>query len=226
MSFEQELSKYLPADLPERGRVITLSARHLDLIREMNQVMNLTRIIDEKDAAIKHICDSVQPWRLFAGQTSIVDAGTGAGFPGLPLAFAFPEKKFVLCESIQKKARFVSSAIETLALSNVSVAPVRIEEWLRANPAPLVTARAVASIPKMIGLLAPFVRKGTRLLLYKGPDVENEIAEAWDAAKAKRIQMTVAMRYELPEQAGSRAIVELSGHYEAVPDVAGRFLDI
>jgi 16S rRNA (guanine527-N7)-methyltransferase len=211
VSFEQELSKYLPADLPERDRVITLSARHLDLIREMNQVMNLTRILDEKEAAIKHVCDSVQPWRLFAGQTSIVDAGTGAGFPGLPLAFAFPERKFTLCESIQKKARFVASVVETLGLSNVSVVPIRIEEWLRANPAPLVTARAVASISKMVGLLAPALRKGTRLLLYKGPDVENEIAEAWDAAKAKGIQMTIAMRYELPEQSGSRSIVELLG---------------
>lgn len=209
MSFEQELSKYLPADLPERERVMALSTRHLDLIRETNRVMNLTRIVDEREAALKHVCDSVQPWRLFAGETTIVDAGTGAGFPGLPLAFAFPSKKFVLCESIQKKARFVSFAVETLGLSNVSVAPVRIEEWLRANRAPLVSARAVASISKMIELLAPSLRKGTRLLLYKGPDVETEIAEAWDAAKAKRIQITVAMRYELPEQSGSRAIIEL-----------------
>jgi 16S rRNA (guanine527-N7)-methyltransferase len=177
----------------------------------MNQVMNLTRIVDEKEAAIKHVCDSLQPWRLFAGGAAIVDAGTGAGFPGLPLALAFPGTKFILCESVRKKARFVSSAVENLGLSNIAVAPVRIEEWLRTNPAPLVTARAVASISKMIGLLAPALRKGTRLLLYKGPDVENEIAEAWDAAKAKRIQITIAMRYDLPEQFGSRAIVELSG---------------
>lgn len=211
MSFEQELRKYLPHDLPERERVIALSARHLDLIREVNHVMNLTRIVDEKEAAIKHICDSVQPWRLFAGQTVVVDAGTGAGFPGLPLALTFPGIKFMLCESIQKKARFVASAVEAVGVSNVSVAPVRIEEWLRTNHAPLVTARAVASISKMISLLAPSLRKGTRLLLYKGPDVENEIGEAWDIAKAKRVQITILMRYELPEQFGSRAIVELSG---------------
>jgi 16S rRNA (guanine527-N7)-methyltransferase len=117
----------------------------------------------------------------------------------------------MLCESIQKKARFVASAVEAVGVSNVSVAPVRIEEWLRTNHAPLVTARAVASISKMISLLAPSLRKGTRLLLYKGPDVENEIGEAWDIAKAKRVQITILMRYELPEQFGSRAIVELSG---------------
>ena len=210
MPFEEELRKYLPEDLPERERVASLGARHLELIRDMNQVMNLTRIVDEKEAAIKHVCDSVQPWRLFAHGAPIVDVGTGAGFPGLPLSFVFPEKEFILCESIQKKARFVSSTVESLRLGNVNVQALRVEEWLRTNRAGIVTARAVAPISKIIPLVAAGVRKGARVLLYKGPDVEKEIAEARHEAKVKRVRLTIAETYELPEQFGKRTIVELS----------------
>ena len=172
--------------------------------------MNLTRIVDDKEAAIKHVWDSVRPWRLFAGTSSVVDAGTGAGFPGLPLSLVLPATGFTLCESIQKKANFVVSAVEALSLENVTVEPVRVEEWLRANRVGIVTARAIAPISKIIGLLAPALRNGAKVLLYKGPDVENEIAEAAKEAKAKCIQVTIVERYELPEDFGSRTMVELS----------------
>lgn len=210
MSFEEALRKYLPADLPNRERVAMLGARHLELVRETNRVMNLTRIVDEKEAAIKHVWDSVRPWRLFAGASSVLDAGTGAGFPGLPLSFVLHSTAFALCESIQKKANFVASASESLDLENVTVEPVRAEEWLRVNRAGIVTARAMAPIPKILDLLGHALRNGTRVLLYKGPDVEAEIAEASKGANAKHIRLAVVERYDLPEQFGSRTIVELS----------------
>lgn len=210
MSFEEALKKYLPEDLPNRERVAVLGARHLELVREANRVMNLTRIVDEKEAAIKHVCDSVWPWRLFTDATSVLDAGTGAGFPGLPLSVVLPATAFTLCESIQKKANFVASAAETLQLGNVTVEAVRVEEWLRANRTGIVTARAMAPISKIISLLAPALKKGVKVMLYKGPDVESELAEASKEAKTRRIRMTIVERYELPEEFGSRTMVELS----------------
>lgn len=199
----------MPDDLPQRERVIQLGARHLALIEETNRVMNLTRIVDAREAAIKHVRDSVQPWHLFGGAKTIVDAGTGPGFPGLPLSLVFPDKRFILCESIQKKAHFVASAVKALEIPNVTVEAVRVEEWLRRNRTDIVTARAMAPISKIIGLLKAGVRNGSRILLYKGPDVESEIAAAIKEATAAGISITVAQSYELPEGFGKRTMVEL-----------------
>src|SRR5665213_404287 len=110
LRFEDELKDVLPRDLPNRDAVIAGCAYHLDLIVEANRIMNLTRIVSPREAAVKHVLDSVIPWRMFAGAGHVLDAGTGAGFPGIPLALVLPDIRFTLAESIQKKARFVSSA--------------------------------------------------------------------------------------------------------------------
>src|ERR1700719_1178010 len=130
MPFENELNDVLPADLPHRGLVIAKTAEHLRLIEETNRQFNLTRITSPREAAIKHVLDSVMPWRLFEGARRVLDAGTGAGFPGIPLAVALPGVKFILSESIQKKARFVEAAVQALELGNVQVSSRRAEEIL------------------------------------------------------------------------------------------------
>ena len=84
MSFEQELEDVLPSDLPNREIVVSKAAKHLELIVEANQHFNLTRILNPREAAIKHVLDSVMPWRYFEGTRTVLDAGTGAGFPGIP----------------------------------------------------------------------------------------------------------------------------------------------
>ena len=99
LTFTDHLEALLPPDLPNREACITGSARHLELVVEVNQQYNLTRILDPREAAIKHIVDSVEPWRLFASARHIADAGSGAGFPGIPLALVFPDIQFSLLES-------------------------------------------------------------------------------------------------------------------------------
>ena len=210
MTFAEELAQLLPADLPHRDRCIEVSARHLDLIVEANKVMNLTRILGEREAAIKHVLDSVMPWRLFKNAKRVADAGTGAGFPGIPLSVVLPETRFFLLESVQKKARFAESAVAALELPNVVVIPLRAEEWLAKQKVDIVTARAVAPLDKAIPLLASILRTGTRALLYKGPDALNEIEQAAADARNRRITMQIVERYELPDGLGSRTIVELS----------------
>ena len=210
VTFAEELAELLPADLPHRDRCISLCARHLDLIVEANKIMNLTRILGEREAAIKHVVDAVMPWRLFKNAKRVADCGTGAGFPGIPLSVVLPETQFFLLESVGKKARFVESAVATLALANAAVVPLRAEEWLSQQRVDLITLRAVAPLEKAIPLLAHTLKGGTRVLLYKGPDVENEIAQAGEEARNRRIQMQVVERYQLPEGLGSRTIVQLS----------------
>ena len=210
VTFAEELASLLPADLPERDACVVGAARHLDLIVEANQQFNLTRIVSPREAAIKHVLDSVLPWRLFAAEPHLVDAGSGPGFPGIPLALVFPGKRFTLVEATQKKARFVSSVVEALDLKNVEVVPERAEDWLKKVPAALVTARAVAPLTRAIPLFAAAIRKGTRFLMYKGPDGAGEVIDSLGEAQRARCQARIVMEYELPDALGTRTIVELS----------------
>jgi 16S rRNA (guanine527-N7)-methyltransferase len=209
VDFIEELNLVLPADLPNRETVIHKAAGHLELIVEVNQYLNLTRITSPREAAIKHVLDSVIPWRLFAGAKHVLDAGTGAGFPGIPLALVLPDVRFTLAESIQKKARFVASALAKLELPNVTISATRAEELAQSGEIDVVTARALAPIPKALDLLGPALKKGTRALLYKGPDVEQEIASAEKELRKSRMNARVAMRYELPDSLGSRTVVAI-----------------
>ena len=206
MNFAEELEDVLPEDVPHRDNLIAKAAEHLELITQVNDHLNLTRITTPTEAAIKHVLDSVLPWRLFTDATQIVDAGTGAGFPGIPLALALPGIQFILSESIQKKARFVQSVIEALALPNVKVTAQRAEEIPTAG---LITARAVAPLSRAIVLFAPALKKGARVLLYKGPDVATEIADASSEAKKRNVAIRIVDRYDLPGTLGSRTIVEM-----------------
>jgi 16S rRNA (guanine527-N7)-methyltransferase len=153
------------------------------------------------------VLDSVLPWRLFAQAKQVLDAGTGAGFPGIPLALVLPEVRFTLAESIQKKARFVESAIQTLELKNASIAPARAEDLLKAMRPEIVTARAVAPLVKALDLFAPALKRGVTLLLYKGPDAQQEIEEAAAIGKRLRVQMQVVMSYDLPDSMGTRTVI-------------------
>jgi 16S rRNA (guanine527-N7)-methyltransferase len=210
VDFSGELNAVLPPDLPNRAFVIEKSAAHLELIVEANKVLNLTRITSPREAAIKHVLDSVMPWRLFAHATQVLDAGTGPGFPGLPLALVLPQIRFTLAESIQKKARFVEVALTKLELPNVGIVAERAEKLKRPGGFDVVTARALAPLSRALPLLAPLLKSGAATLLYKGPDIEQEIAEAALEAKKIHARIEVVMRYDLPDSLGTRAIVQIS----------------
>lgn len=209
MTFAQELAGLLPADIPNRDRLVTITAQHLDLIVEANKTLNLTRIVDIREAAIKHVLDSVLPWKLFSGAAVVVDAGTGAGLPGIPLSVVLPQTKFVLLESVQKKTRFVESAIATLGLRNVEAVPLRAEDWLKYHHADIITARAVAPLERAIPLFGPAIQQGSRALFYKGPDVQNEIEIALSETRKRYLTTREILRYELPDSLGTRTIVEV-----------------
>lgn len=204
MNFADELDLVLPADLPHRERVLEKASHHLQLLLAANEYMNLTRITDAREAAVKHVFDSVAPWRLFQHAHRVLDAGTGAGFPGVPLSVVLPQIRFSLAESIHKKARFVDSAVETLELPNVNVYPERAEIIADQQNIDLITARAVAPINRLVAVFGKALKGGATLLLYKGPDVADEIAEA-----GNRVEAEVVSRYELPHGFGVRTLVQV-----------------
>jgi len=206
VEFASELARVLPEDIPHRDRLIEKSAAHLSLILRANEHFNLTRIISAPEAAIKHVFDSVVPWRFFAGARRVLDAGTGAGFPGVPLSVVLPDVRFTLAESTQKKARFVDSAVESLHLPNVEVLAERAEQIALAQRPDIITARAVAPIHKLLDLFAKPLKQGATLILYKGPEVETELAEA----RTHRLKVEELWRYELPDGLGTRVVLALS----------------
>jgi 16S rRNA (guanine527-N7)-methyltransferase len=209
VQFEADLIAVLPDDLPRRDLIIQKASVHLDRILAANELMNLTRITTPREAAIKHVLDSLIPWRLFADARKVLDAGTGPGFPGIPLAIALPETRFLLAESIQKKARFVDSVLKELQLPNASISAERAEELGRDHGIDIITARALAPITRVLGLFAKQLKTGAKILLYKGPDAEREIAESAKEAARLRVGMKIVMGYDLPDAMGSRAIIEI-----------------
>jgi 16S rRNA (guanine527-N7)-methyltransferase len=209
MTFEDELATVLPPDLPRRDETIARAARHLELIVDANQHFNLTRITTPREAAIKHVLDSLLPLHLFAGAKHILDAGSGAGFPGVPLALALPGTRFTFAESIQKRARFLDSAVDAIHLHNVDVAAERAEDVLRRRRIDVITARAVAPISRALEIFGPALKAGVRALLYKGPDVAQEIAISETAARKLKVHLRIVARYELPDHLGARTIVEM-----------------
>jgi 16S rRNA (guanine527-N7)-methyltransferase len=209
VSFGAELEHFLPVDIPNRSALVSLEAKHLTLVQETNRVMNLTRVTSPREAVLKHVLDSVIPWPFFKRAVRVLDVGTGAGFPGIPLAIIFPEMEFVLAESVQKKARFVETVVEELELANVTVEARRAEEILTVKAFDTITARAVAPLERALTLVHSALRKGSRTLLYKGPDADTEIAGAAKQLRKCGARASVVSQYILPDGTGSRSLVEI-----------------
>jgi 16S rRNA (guanine527-N7)-methyltransferase len=165
--------------------------RLLDELRLWNRAYNLTAIEDREAMVVTHLLDSLAAHADLAGER-IADVGTGAGFPGLPLAIANPQRQFTLIDATAKKARFVAHAARTLGLNNVQAVQARAEAMHPEQPFDTILARAVGSLAELAQLAQPLARPGTRLLAYKGrrPDAELAALPAgWQLADVRAVQI-------------------------------------
>jgi 16S rRNA (guanine527-N7)-methyltransferase len=172
---------------------LTLSApaldalwRHFTLLLEANQRLNLTRITDPVDAALRHYADSlaVIPFAVqhFPRATTLLDVGTGGGFPALPLAVARPDWRIIAVDATAKKVAAVASFIDALALTNISAVQARPPAWKSADRFDLVLARAVGAIAACLDAARPYVAPGGAIVCYKtahAPDDELRAAHQW-----------------------------------------------
>lgn len=183
--------------------------KHLDLVINKNESINLTRILSREDALILHLLDSIVLLKYFPKlDGKYMDMGTGAGFPGIALAF-LSGRESVLIDSVAKKIKCVNEFINELGLQSVTGCAVRLEEYAlkHKNEFACITARALASLPVLIEYASPFLRKGGYLVLTKGNPDENELASGSSAAKICGLKLIHEDSFNLPNDLGHREIL-------------------
>lgn len=162
---------------------------YMNYILERNQHINLTAIMDDEEFIIKHLIDSMIISKLpeFTKSETVIDIGTGAGFPGIPLAVLAKQKQFLLVDSLLKRIKIVNDGIDLLQLKNASAVHARGENLPLQHPfgngADLVIARAVANMSKLAKYTLPNVTLGGFLVALKGPSIEEELQEAKETIK-------------------------------------------
>ena len=156
--------------------VLSKLAGFVALLEKWNRVYNLTAVRDPREMVTRHILDSlvVMP---FLTRGRLLDVGTGAGLPGLPVAIADPGLSVTLLDASAKKLRFVRQAVADLGLDNVEVVQARMQEYQPAHSFDMVISRAVASLDDLCRQTAHLVRPGGRMLFMKGTVPEQEIDE-------------------------------------------------
>jgi 16S rRNA (guanine527-N7)-methyltransferase len=177
--------------------------RHLDLMDEWGERMNLTAIRDRDQQVTKHVLDSLSVLPHIRG-ARVADVGSGAGFPGIPLAIVMPETHFALIESTGKKCRFLEHVRDALGLANVEVVQSRAEAWKPAVRYDTVLARAVGPLADLVRNAGALVAGGGRLLAMKGRFPEDEMAKKLSGWKVAAVHKLV-----VPGLAEERHVVEL-----------------
>ncbi len=168
---------------------LKLFDRLSDLLVEQNKTMNLTAITDPDGIAVKHFADSISALSAaeFAPNAKVLDVGTGAGFPSIPLLIARPDLEMTMIDSTAKKLKYVASTVETLGL-NAEVLHTRAEEAGQnkeyREKFDIVCSRAVAALNVLCEYCLPFVKVGGVFLAMKGAKAQEEIADAKNAIKA------------------------------------------
>ncbi|MHB9132343.1 MAG: 16S rRNA (guanine(527)-N(7))-methyltransferase RsmG [Armatimonadota bacterium] len=191
-----------------------LFARFLDLLLEKNAVMNLTAITDPLEVAMKHFLDSLTAelvWKPRRGDR-VVDIGTGAGFPGIPLAIRHPDVSMVLNDTARKKADFLRDTVGTLQLENVHVVWARAEEMGRQEEFRahfnVAFVRAVAHLGVLVEYTMPLLKVGGMLIAMKGPSSVHEVADSRRVFDELGAALVDVKHLDLPI-AGERLLIQV-----------------
>lgn len=175
-----------------------------EMLREADEVLNLTRIRGFKAMVEKHYIDSLLPAQFVELPSPLMDLGSGGGFPGIPLAIRYPEVQFLLVEGRRKRAAFLEHVARTLGLANVRVVARKLNPADEIEVAGVIT-RAFADARETLERVARSIRPGGRVLLMKGPNCDDEIAEVGRSALPFELEDDI--RYRLPFSDAQRRLL-------------------
>lgn len=184
---------------------------YYNMLIDYNSHTNLTRITDEKEVYLKHFYDSLTLVKAInLDNQSLLDIGTGAGFPGLVLKIVFPNLKVTLVDSLNKRITFLKSVIEKLNLKDIEAIHARAEEYIldKRESFDIVTSRAVANLNTLSELGIPFVKIGGYFISMKA-DVKEELEAAEKAIKTLGGAITDTVIFKLPYDAGKRTLIKV-----------------
>lgn len=191
---------------------------YYEMLIEKNKVMNLTAITEKNEVIVKHFADSISiiPYLKeydisLNSDYSIIDIGTGAGFPGIPLKIMLPEVKFTLLDSLNKRVGFLNEVIKELQLNNIETIHGRAEDFATDNnyreKYDLCVSRAVANLSTLSEYCLPFVKKDGKFISYKAGDSEEEINNSKNAIKILGGKINKVEEFILPGSDANRVFV-------------------
>lgn len=192
---------------------------YYELLIEWNNVMNLTAITDYKEVVQKHFVDSLALIKAIdiqyvqTGNKSLIDIGTGAGFPGIPLKIVFPKLKITLLDSLNKRIKFLNEVIEKLEMNDITAIHGRAEDYAKQKDYreqyDICVSRAVANLATLSEYCLPYVKKEGYFISYKSEDIEKEIDDSRNAVNMLGGKIEDIVKFNLTDTDIRRAIVKI-----------------
>ncbi len=185
--------------------------KYMELLVDWNNKMNLTAITEPNDIILKHFIDSITIENSIKNDSKVIDVGTGAGFPGIPLSIIRNDLKITLMDSLNKRINFLDEVIKENCLNNVDTIHSRAEELGRnkdyREQFDVATSRAVASLDVLLEYMLPFVKVGGYCICMKGSNIDEELENSKKALTLLNGKIENIIKFELPESDYGRNII-------------------
>lgn len=196
-------------DVKIKDKEVEQFYEYMNSLLEWNEKINLTAITEPKEVILKHFIDSITIQKYIQKENSVVDVGTGAGFPGIPLNIVNNEAKYTLVDSLNKRIKFLDEIIDKLNLKNIETVHSRAEDFAKENRETydVATSRAVAALNVLLEYLLPLVKVGGLCICMKGSNVQEEIEASSNALKILGGQIEKVEQITLPDSDIIRNIV-------------------
>ena len=185
--------------------------KYMNLLIEWNEKMNLTAITEPNDIILKHFIDSITINKYIENSVKVVDVGTGAGFPGIPLSIIRPDLQITLVDSLNKRLIFLQEIKKELELKNIDIVHARAEEFGQnknyRETFDIATSRAVANLSTLSEYLVPLVKIKGKCVCMKASDAEEEIKQAENAVNILGGKIVKVEKFNLPNSDIGRTII-------------------